>query len=97
MDREQVMEALRAHEAELHRFGVAHLYLFGSVARKQARADSDVDLFFDTDNPRFSLIELVDIQEQVSRILGTESDVMTRASLHPMLRPRIEAEALLVF
>ena len=97
MDREQVMEALRAHEAELHRFGVAHLYLFGSVAREQARADSDVDLFFDTDNPRFSLIELVDIQEQVSRILGTESDVMTRASLHPMLRPRIEAEALLVF
>lgn len=97
MDREQVMAALRAHEAELHRFGVAHLYLFGSVARKQARADSDVDLFFDTDNPRFSLIELVDIQEQVSRILGTESDVMTRASLHPMLRPRIEAEALLVF
>lgn len=97
MDREQVMEALRAHEAELHRFGVAHLYLFGSVARKQARADSDVDLFFDTDNPRFSLIELVDIQEQVSRILGTESDVMTRASLHPMLRPRIESEALLVF
>jgi predicted nucleotidyltransferase len=97
MDREQVMAALRAHEAELHRFGVAHLYLFGSVAREQARADSDVDLFFDTDNPRFSLIELVDIQEQVSRILGTESDVMTRASLHPMLRPRIESEALLVF
>lgn len=91
MDREQVMTALRAHEAELHRF--AYLYLFGSVARKQARADSDMDLFFDTDNPRFSLIELVDIQEQVSRILGTESDVMTRASLHP----RIEAEALLVF
>ncbi|MCF8507084.1 MAG: nucleotidyltransferase domain-containing protein [Caulobacter sp.] len=97
MGREQVMAALRAHEAELHRFGVVHLYLFGSVAREQARADSDVDLFFDTDNPRFSLIELVDIQEQVSRILDTESDVMTRASLHPMLRPRIKAEALLVF
>jgi predicted nucleotidyltransferase len=97
MNCERVMEALRAHEAELRRFGVAHLYLFGSVARKQARADSDVDLFFDTDNPRFSLIELVDIQEKVNHILGTESDVMTRASLHPMLRPRIETEALLVF
>ncbi len=97
MDREQVMSALRAHEAELHRFGVAHLYLFGSVARDSAHADSDVDLFFDTDNPRFSLIELVDVQEQVCRILGTESDVMTRASLHPLLRPRIEAEAVRVF
>ena len=97
MDREQVIATLRAHQAELHRFGVARLYLFGSVARQEARSDSDVDLFFDTDNPRFSLIELVDVQERVHDILGTESDVMTRASLHPMLRPRIEAEALRIF
>jgi len=97
VDREQVIARLRAHEAELHGFGVAHLYLFGSVARQEARTDSDVDLFFDTDNPRFSLIELVDVQERVHDILGTESDVMARASLHPMLRPAIEAEALRVF
>lgn len=97
MDREQVIATLRAHESELHGFGVARLYLFGSVARKEAQVDSDVDLFFDTDNPRFSLIELVDVQERVNDILGTGSDVMTRASLHPMLRPRIEAEALRVF
>jgi len=97
MDRGLVIDTLRAHEADLHRFGVARLYLFGSVARDQARLDSDVDLFFDTDNPRFSLIEWVDVQERVSAILGTECDVMTRASLHPMLRPRIEAEAERVF
>lgn len=97
MDREQVIAVLRAHQAELHRRGVARLYLFGSVARDEARPDSDIDLFFDTDDPRFSLIELVDVQERVNAILGTQSDVMTRASLHPMLRPRIEAEALRVF
>ena len=97
MDRDRVMAALRAHEGDLHRCGVAHLYLFGSVARGAARADSDVDLFFDTEDPRFSLIELVDVQERVNQILGVESDVMTRESLHPMLRPRIEAEALRVF
>lgn len=97
MDREQVMTTLRAHEAELNGVGVAHLYLFGSVAREQERSESDVDLFFDTENPRFSLIELVDVQERIATILGVESDVMTRASLHPMLRPRIEAEALRVF
>jgi hypothetical protein len=97
MKRDQVMAALRAHEAELHRFGVEHLYLFGSVAREEEQPDSDVDLFFDTDNPRFSLIELVDVQDKVTTILGTETDVMTRASLHPLLRRRIEAEAVLVF
>ena len=97
MDRDDVIEALRAHEADLHQAGAARLYLFGSVSRGKARPDSDVDLFFDTDNPRFSLIELVNVQDRVSDILGTEADVMTRASLHPMLRPRIEAEALRVF
>ncbi|MBI5121535.1 MAG: nucleotidyltransferase domain-containing protein [Rhodospirillales bacterium] len=97
MGREQVMQLLRGREAELHRAGVVHLYLFGSVARQEAGANSDVDLFFDTDNPRFSLIELVDVQDEVRRILGVKSDVMTRASLHPMLRPRIEAEAIRIF
>jgi uncharacterized protein len=97
MDREQVISSLRAHEPALHRSGVYRLYLFGSVAREQARPDSDVDLFFDTDNPRFSLIELVDVQERITAILGVESDVMTRASLHPLLRSQIEAEAMRVF
>jgi predicted nucleotidyltransferase len=97
MDRDQVIATLRAHEADLHRAGVARLLLFGSVVRQEARPDSDVDLFFDTDNPRFSLIELVDVQDHISGILGAETDVMTRDSLHPMLRHQIEAEALRVF
>jgi predicted nucleotidyltransferase len=97
MNRDAVIDQLRAHRADLHRAGIAQLYLFGSVARQQATPRSDVDLFFDTDNPRFSLIELVDVQDQVSAILGVETDIMTRASLHPRLRQQIEAEAVRVF
>jgi uncharacterized protein len=72
------------------------IYSARSHAGKPRRKATSI-LFFDTDNPRFSLIELVDVQEQVKDILGAETDVMTRASLHPMLRPRIEAEALRIF
>ena len=97
MDRDKVVAKLRAHEAVLHRTGVAALFLIGSVARGEAEADSDVDLYFDTDNPTFSLIHLVDVQDQVASIPGAETDVMTRASLHPMLRGRIEADAVQVF
>ena len=96
MDRAAAIARLKEHETELKQLGVEHLYLFGSTARGEAREESDVDLFFDTDNLRFSLVELVDVQDRVSHILGTETDVMTRASLHPMLRDRIEAEALRV-
>jgi predicted nucleotidyltransferase len=44
MEREAVLERLRAHEAELKAMGVARLSLFGSVARGEAEEGSDVDL-----------------------------------------------------
>src|SRR6266404_2394503 len=97
MDRERVIGALRAHEAELHRFGVAPslpLRILGAPASATGQRRRP---FFDTDDPRFSLIELVDLQGLVNAILGVDADVMTRASLHPMLRTRIEAEALRIF
>jgi uncharacterized protein len=39
----------------------------------------------------------MDVKEQTSRILGRKVDIMTRDSLHKVLRSRIEASALQVF
>ena len=44
MDRNATIARLRAHEAELRAMGVSGLTLFGSVARGDARPDSDGDL-----------------------------------------------------
>ncbi len=97
MERDLVLTRLRAHQADLERLGVGHLYLFGSVARDEAGVDSDVDMFFDYADPAFSLIELVDVQAYLHQALGRPADVMTRASLHPVLRAGIEQSALQVF
>ena len=97
MDRATTIDRLSAHADELRAQGLAGLYLFGSTARDEARAESDVDLFFDYDDPRFSLIELVRVQNRIAEILGAEADVMTRDSLHPMLKERIESTAVRVF
>jgi predicted nucleotidyltransferase len=97
MDRETAVTRLRHHAEELRAEGVVALYLFGSTARDQARKASDVDLFFDYDNPKFSLVELVRVKDRVNAILGVDADVMTRDSLHPMLKKRIEASAFRVF
>jgi hypothetical protein len=88
---------LRSGEPDLRRHGVAALFLFGSTARDEARPESDVDVFFDYDDPRFSLIELVRVADAIERLLGRPADVSTRDSLHPALRERIEASALRVF
>jgi predicted nucleotidyltransferase len=97
MDRTAAIAKLKEHEVELKRLGVEHLYLFGSTARSEAREDSDVDLFFDHPVGSLGLFELIDVKAAAARILGRKTDIMTRRSLHPVLRERIEASALQVF
>jgi predicted nucleotidyltransferase len=81
----------------LKRLGVEHLYLFGSMARGEAKDDSDIDLFFDYEKGKLGLFELMDVKAFAARILGRETDIMTRDSLHKTLRQTIEATALRVF
>ena len=97
MDRDEAITLLRRHEAELRRLGVEHLFLFGSTARGDATAGSDVDLFFDYEKGRVGLFELMDVQTEAARILGRKADVTSRDSLHRLLRPQIEASAVCVF
>ncbi|MBV9785879.1 MAG: nucleotidyltransferase domain-containing protein [Acidisphaera sp.] len=97
MDRDVVIASLKAHKAELRRLGVQHLFLFGSTARDEAGAESDVDLFFDYERGKLGLYELMDVKEAAGEILGGKADIMTRDSLHRTLREIIESEAVQVF
>lgn len=97
MKRSAALATLRRHAGELRAQGVTALYLFGSTARDDARHESDVDLFFEYDDPKFSLVELVRVKNRISESLGIDADVMTRDSPHPMLKERIEGAAVCVF
>lgn len=98
MRRDDVMKQLKQHERAIRALGAASLYLYGSHARDEAREDSDVDLFFDRDpNRRISLMELIELKFLAEQILGTEVDIGTRTSLHPILKPDIERIAVQIF
>jgi predicted nucleotidyltransferase len=97
MERDTAMARLRAHEPELRQLGVQRLYLFGSTAREEARENSDVDLFFDYEQGSLSLFGLMEVKEQAGRILRRTADIMTRDSLHHLIRAHVEASAQLVF
>lgn len=97
MRREEVIGVLKRHEPEARALGVRSLFLFGSTARDQARADSDIDLFVDYDRDRFGLIELARLKRRLSEALGRPADVGTRDGLHPLLRDAIERDAVRVF
>jgi uncharacterized protein len=97
MQRDEAIGRLKARETELKQLGVKSLYLFGSTARGDATASSDVDLFFDHERGQFGLFELMDVKDYAARILGRPTDIMTRDSLHKAIRQRVEATAVRVF
>jgi predicted nucleotidyltransferase len=98
MNKRQAIAKLKRHAAAVRALGATSLYLFGSVARDEAKTKSDLDLFIDYDpDGKFSLLELVGIKLLLEDKLGVSVDVTTRDSLHPMLRADIEHSAVRVF
>jgi predicted nucleotidyltransferase len=98
MNRNEAITVLQSCADAIKAHGATSLYLFGSAARDEARAESDLDLFVDYDpGQRFSLVDLVDIKLMLEDRLGVAVDVTTRDSLHPMLRRGIETSAVRVF
>ena len=97
MLRFEAITHLAEREDALRRLGVAELRLFGSVAADEARPDSDLDILIDHGPGKFSLFALVGIKLFIESELAVETDVVTRAGLHPMLRDTIERSAVKVF
>ncbi len=98
MDRTSVIMKLRAHEPELKAAGILHLRVFGSTAREQAQAMSDVDLLAEFDSPRtLTLVRLGSLQYRLTDLLGTEVDLSSLDWMQEPIRSRVMREAILAF
>jgi predicted nucleotidyltransferase len=95
---EHVITTLRAHEAELRRAGIRRLSLFGSVARGDAEADSDVDLAAELDpDARIGLFALAALERRLSELLGRPVDLLPEPVEKPRLRINIERDRVRAF
>ena len=98
MQRAEAVARITENADRFREIGVESLYLFGSTVRDEARADSDVDVFVDIkEGTSFSLFELLELKERLQAVLGVPADVMTRRSLHRVLKDQILNEAVRVF
>ena len=92
-----VLETLRRYAGALHDNGATTLYMFGSRARGNERPDSDLDLFIDYEPAKVpSLFRLMEIEEELSGALGIPVTITTRKALHPLMKDRIERDAIRV-
>ena len=100
MHKTDALNLLRQHREELSKLGVAHLSLYGSVARDQADEQSDVDVIVDTpDGQAPGLFLLARITDELERILGRPVDVISRRGLDhtKALKRRVAIDLVDVF
>lgn len=87
------LEELRARRSEIEkiaeRHGVRNIRIYGSVARGDAGAGSDVDFLVDIDKGR-SLFDLAAFYGDLGELLGCDVDVGT--TVKERLREEIESE-----
>jgi uncharacterized protein len=94
MKREDVLSILQAHRQDLaDSYHVASLSVFGSVARDDARPDSDVDLLVEFSQP-VGLFEFIGLQQRLEAILGCKVDLGTPRSLKPRIKEQVLREAI---
>ena len=94
MKREQVISILAGQRNELHEnYAVKSLALFGSVARDEARSDSDVDLLVEFSRP-VGLFQFIGLKQYLESLLSCPVDLGTQASLKPYLKERVMQEAI---
>jgi predicted nucleotidyltransferase len=72
--------------------------MFGSTARGEARADSDVDLLAAFDDTRpLSLLDIIRIENLIADLVGQSVDLIEEGTLRPRVAQSVEREAVRAF
>lgn len=75
---------------------VKRLGVFGSVARGDDHAASDVDLIVQFRNP-VGMFDLIEFEERVEKLLGRPVDLGTEASLHPLIKSSVINDLQIIY
>ena len=87
--RHDVVRRLRQHREEIRSLGVEKIGLFGSFARGEPAADSDVDLLVEFRREEQSFDNFMRLGFLLEDLLQRRVELLTPQSLSPYMGPRI--------
>lgn len=93
MKRDEALARISRLKPQLTEMAVRSLFVFGSVARGEAAAASDVDLLVEFERP-VGLFHFVRLRELLSRELGVAVDLVTEDALDREMRDHVLREAI---
>ncbi len=92
-------EILKAYREEIlriaARYGAYNVRVFGSVARGEARPDSDVDFIVELE-PQRTLLDQIALMQSLEELLGRKVDVTEPETLHELIRDKVLREAVVL-
>lgn len=74
-------------------YRITEMGIFGSYARGEQTAASDVDVLVDYEQAP-TLAQLVELRDYLSDLMGKKVDIVTKRGLEPRLRDRVLAEII---
>ena len=92
--REEYLNDIKQFKKEFaNKFGILAIGIFGSVARNEHQAESDLDVFVELQEPDIFIMS--DIQETLEEICNCKVDLLRiRKNLRPLLLKRIEQDGI---
>jgi predicted nucleotidyltransferase len=93
MTLEQALETLARHKDALSEFKVDSLFVFGSVARGEAGARSDIDILVEF-SETVGLFEFARLRSFLEDVLGSRVDLVTPGALRESMREDVLREAV---
>lgn len=76
------------------RYGATNVRIFGSVARSEATAKSDLDLLVTWDYARMSAWGSAGLWEELEALLGRPVEITSERGLSPFIRDEVLREAV---
>jgi predicted nucleotidyltransferase len=95
---ELCQSAIASQIAEVcRRYHVQELALFGSVARAEETAESDIDVYVEFEPGCHPGLHWFDLEEDLERILGRPVDLSRKSLLKPRVRREAERDAVVLY
>ncbi|MGJ5676794.1 MAG: nucleotidyltransferase family protein [Nostochopsis sp.] len=77
------------------KYAAYNIRVFGSVARGEARPDSDVDFLVELE-PQRTLLDQIALMQSLEELLGRKVDVTEPETLHELIRDKVLRSAVLL-
>ena len=93
LNREAILQTLKANNIEIQQFGVRSVGLFGSFLRGEQTDQSDIDLLIDFDPAQENFDNLMGFSDFIEQLFGKRRvEIVTKTGLSPYIGPKILEE-----